>query len=71
MTQESEPVDGGDGLAVVDLDAEDAEVLQQMAARTQSNPTVDPMTGAELGMGVQPDGADFDDTPAGLKNPLP
>lgn len=31
-------------------DAE-AQLLSQMALRTQSNPTSDPLTGAELGMG--------------------
>jgi Mn-containing catalase len=46
-------VDGGSGEAGVQLPAEDVAVLQSMAARTESDPSVDPMTGAELGMGVQ------------------
>jgi Mn-containing catalase len=44
-------VDGGDGLATVTLGAEDTEVLQTLAARTQSDPTVNPVTGADLGAG--------------------
>jgi len=43
-------VDGGGGEASVELDAVDAEVLNQMAMRTMSDPGVDPVTGAELGM---------------------
>jgi Mn-containing catalase len=46
-------VDGGTGDAEVQLPVEDLALLKQMAARTQSNPTVEPMTGAEIGMGVQ------------------
>jgi Mn-containing catalase len=46
-------VDGGSGEAGVQLPAEDVAVLQSMAARTESDPSVDPMTGAELGMDVQ------------------
>ncbi|WP_297510330.1 manganese catalase family protein [uncultured Caulobacter sp.] len=42
-------VDGGDGLATVEVAAEDAQILEAMAARTQSDPTADPTTGAELG----------------------
>jgi Mn-containing catalase len=44
-------VDGGDGMATVTLGAEDAEVLQTLAARTQSDPTVNPVTGVDLGAG--------------------
>jgi len=47
-------VDGGGGEASVELPAKDAELLQQMALRQQSNPTVDPLTGAELGMMSDP-----------------
>jgi Mn-containing catalase len=46
-------VDGGDGSASVQLPAKQMDVLQAMATRTQSNPAVDPPTGAELGMGNQ------------------
>jgi Mn-containing catalase len=46
-------VDGGDGSASVQLPAKQMDVLQAMATRTQSNPALDPPTGAELGMGNQ------------------
>lgn len=42
-------VDGGTGEAEVKLSANDIDVLKAMAERTQSNPAVDPPTGAELG----------------------
>nr|WP_145548255.1 manganese catalase family protein [Variovorax boronicumulans] len=44
-------VDGGSGLPGVQLGAEEDTVVQQMAQRTASAPTGDPLTGAELGMG--------------------
>ncbi len=44
-------VDGGDGLATLRVDPGDAKILEQLAARTRSNPSADPMTGAELGAG--------------------
>jgi Mn-containing catalase len=43
-----EPVDG-DGSATVGLDGEEEAALEAMIARTQSDPDVDPTTGAELG----------------------
>jgi Mn-containing catalase len=46
-------VDGGDGTAQVTLPTSDIDVLKQMAARTMSDPTAEPLTGAELGKGVQ------------------
>jgi hypothetical protein len=56
LPQNSEAVDGGDGLAVVAVADEEAQVLKQMVARTMSDPSGDPLTGAELGMaGGQPD----------------
>ena len=45
-------VDGGTGDADVALSSNDAKVLKQMAARTGSDPAAEPLTGAELGMGV-------------------
>lgn len=45
-------VDGGSGLAEVGLDEDDTLLLQQMAARTRSDPDEDPLTGAELGTGT-------------------
>ncbi|MFL9814451.1 manganese catalase family protein [Stutzerimonas sp. VN223-3] len=44
-------VDGGDGKPSVDLSKDQQKVLQQMAVRTQSDVSVDPMTGADLGSG--------------------
>jgi len=43
-------VDGGSGEAEVKLPAADVEILKQMQARTLSDPTTDPQTGAELGL---------------------
>ena len=44
-------VDGGDGLASVTLSKEQQALVKAMAKRTQSDPSVDPLTGAELGNG--------------------
>ena len=44
-------VDGGNGLANVNVSPSDEAVLIAMATRTMSNPDSDPMTGADLGMG--------------------
>jgi Mn-containing catalase len=44
-------VDGGDGSASVELSAGQKKVVQQMAVRTQSDISIDPMTGADLGSG--------------------
>jgi len=49
-------VDGGTGEAEVKLPKDDLATVQQMAARTASNPAADPLTGAELGM--RPNGSD-------------
>ncbi|NHQ89190.1 manganese catalase family protein [Janthinobacterium lividum] len=43
-------VDGGTGEAEVKLPQDELATVQQMAARTASNPAADPLTGAELGM---------------------
>lgn len=45
-------VDGGDGKPSVDLSKDQQKVVQQMAVRTQSDVSVDPMTGADLGSGA-------------------
>lgn len=45
-------VDGGDGTAQVMLPAKQAETLLQMAKRTASDPTLDSITGADLGSGA-------------------
>ncbi|MGJ0507327.1 MAG: manganese catalase family protein [Methylocystis sp.] len=43
------PVDGGDGDASVGLTSSEQSDLSSFAARTMSNPTANPTTGAELG----------------------
>jgi Mn-containing catalase len=44
-------VDGGDGSASVEISEADAQILAALAARTMSDPTGDPVTGAELNPG--------------------
>jgi len=44
-------VDGGDGMARVNVSDKDVRVLQAMASRTASDATSDPTTGADLGSG--------------------
>jgi Mn-containing catalase len=46
-------VDGGTGEAEVKLPAKDIDVLKAFAERTVSDPTANPTTGAEMGMGNQ------------------
>jgi Mn-containing catalase len=46
-------VDGGDGLATVNVSSEEVEVLSAMASRTASDTKADPVTGADLGAGQQ------------------
>jgi Mn-containing catalase len=48
---EQQAVDGGDGQASVQVDEDDAEVLAQMSARLLSDPSTNPLTGADLGAG--------------------
>ncbi|WP_313085470.1 manganese catalase family protein [Pseudomonas sp.] len=45
-------VDGGDGKPSVELSKDQQKVVQQMAVRTQSDLSVDPLTGADLGSGA-------------------
>lgn len=42
------PLDGGNGLASVDLSAKDAKILEQLALRTHSDTGINPTTGADL-----------------------
>jgi len=56
------PADDGDGTATVKLAASDKEVGQKMAARTMSDPSADPTTGADLGAGRTKNG-DMGGTP--------
>jgi Mn-containing catalase len=44
-------VDGGDGTASVQLKADEAATLERLRARTKSDPSQDPVTGADLGAG--------------------
>jgi len=44
-------VDGGDGMPSVELSSAQEKVVQKMAMRTQSDPSADPTTGADLGSG--------------------
>ena len=46
-------VDGGSGLGSVSLSKPEAAVVEKMAMRTMSDPTSDPVTGAELKPGKQ------------------
>lgn len=48
-------VDGGSGEADVAMSADEVQALKQMASRTVSDPSAEPLTGAELGMGNQGD----------------
>jgi Mn-containing catalase len=48
--EEQMAVDGGSGEPTVQLSAEDHAAVEAMAARTSSDPTSNPPTGAELGM---------------------
>ena len=43
-------VDGGDGIPMVKLSQRERSLVDDMAARTRSNPDVNPETGANLGM---------------------
>jgi Mn-containing catalase len=45
------PIDGGDGLATVEMDKTDAATVAALAARTMSNHAADSVTGADLGAG--------------------
>jgi Mn-containing catalase len=55
-SDEAQAVDGGSGQASVELPSADAAVVETLAARTASHTETDPLTGAELGMGVSPEG---------------
>ena len=46
------PIDGGDGLASVQLSEDEDDVVQQMAARTKSATDGNPTTGADLAPGL-------------------
>ena len=50
QADEAVAVDGGTGMATMQATDAEIEVLNQMALRTQSNPLIEPLTGAELGM---------------------
>jgi Mn-containing catalase len=48
-------VDGGDGMASGTVSADQKADLEAMIVRTASDPTSDPLTGADLGSGAQPE----------------
>ena len=45
-------VDGGDGLSKVTLSDKQNTHVENMAIRTQSDPTINPLTGTDLGKGI-------------------
>jgi Mn-containing catalase len=47
----SMPIDGGDGSATVKLAKSDMAATKKLAARTMSDPTMDQVTGADIGAG--------------------
>ena len=49
--EQTMPIDGGDGIPSVTLDSADQTVATKMARRTMSDPSGDPLTGADLGAG--------------------
>lgn len=49
--EEEIPLDGGDGMASVDLNAKEQVALRAMTERTRSDQEGDPLTGADLGAG--------------------
>jgi Mn-containing catalase len=59
--EEQMAVDGGSGEPTVEFTPEEEETWTAMAARTASDPTSDPMTGAELGMSAEAAQAALDD----------
>ncbi len=63
--QRAAAVDGGDGAATVDLTGDENASIRAFAARTMSDPSADPPTGAELGMDVQAGTAAAASTKAG------
>ncbi len=48
---ETMPIDGGDGTATVDLDDDDAAMVEKVARRTRSDSSKNPTTGVDLGAG--------------------
>eukprot|EP01034_Spumella_vulgaris_P042281 gene42281-52423_t len=61
-------VDGGDGSASVQVTSDEEALLNQMAARTMSDPGADPLTGAELGMGMDGMFANYPDLAVAARN---
>ncbi|KUM43149.1 manganese catalase family protein [Pseudomonas sp. EpS/L25] len=52
VEQPGPAVDGGDGLAAVQLPSKQAKAVEQLATRTMSDPSAAPVTGADLGAGL-------------------
>lgn len=53
-------VDGGSGMPEVSMSSDEERASQQLSARTQSDLSMDPPTGAELGRGQFPMGSEAD-----------
>ena len=69
--REGQPaVDGGNGLAAVDIDAESLELVNRAAMRLQSDPKSDPVTGAMLGMDNGTHGPSGNERAAAASSPL-
>jgi Mn-containing catalase len=49
-SEENTPLDGGDGTASVELSGDEEAVVGLFAARGASDPSRDPVTGADLGV---------------------
>jgi Mn-containing catalase len=50
--EQTMPIDGGDGIPSVQMDKKDLATVEALAARTMSDPSADPTTGADLGAGA-------------------
>jgi Mn-containing catalase len=67
--EEQQAVDGGDGKAQVQITEFEANVVEQAAMRTRSDPDSDPITGAMLGTGEMAETMDeVSDLPSGRKH---
>jgi Mn-containing catalase len=63
------PLDGGDGIATVDLGDGDQAIVAALAKRTRSDPAANPTTGADLGAG--PGAGRMSDEDMGGANDMP
>jgi Mn-containing catalase len=69
-TREATPgVDGGDGLATINMGEQDLALVNEAALRLRSDPSSDPVTGAMLGMGERTNGAEGNGHTTGKPDP--